>query len=307
MSDEDIIMLRLKILVLTCLFWGCAPADNNSQSTHFPFDLSQPSTTFSLPTSLNEISGIALVNNGYIACIQDEKGIIFLYDTSNQKIISEILFGKKNDYEDIAIVGQDAFILESDGDLFQVTNFLGPEPEGIKYETDLSVDNDTEGLFYDEALDALLIACKGQPGTKNHKSGKNFKTIYRFDLKSKLLQPAPYLSVNISDIAELAHKNALTRFSHEIGKLIPDHADNQFKPSGLAKDPISNHLFVMAHVGNKLAIFNTNQQLIEVHELNPSVFGQPEGIFFDNSGNLYISNEKNTGPANILKFERKTN
>jgi uncharacterized protein YjiK len=63
----------------------------------------------------------------------------------------------------------------------------------------------------------------------------------------------------------------------------------------------------MAHVGNKLAIFNTNQQLIEVHELNPSVFGQPEGIFFDNYGNLYISNEKNTGPANILKFERKTN
>ena len=43
-----------------------------------------------LPEILREVSGIAYMGKNRIACIQDEDGIIFIYDLSTSAIVKEI-------------------------------------------------------------------------------------------------------------------------------------------------------------------------------------------------------------------------
>src|SRR5687767_5456669 len=45
-----------------------------------------------LPATLTEISGIAYLNNNQFACIQDELGQIFIYNTVSGKVEKEIAF-----------------------------------------------------------------------------------------------------------------------------------------------------------------------------------------------------------------------
>ena len=51
------------------------------------YNLSSPTKTYTLPATLNEISGITILNNNEIACVQDELGIIYIYDLKEGKII----------------------------------------------------------------------------------------------------------------------------------------------------------------------------------------------------------------------------
>ena len=79
--------------------------------------------TWELPAVLDEISGIAWLSEGTIASIQDEDGIIFIYDLNKKKIIEEIEFAGPGDYEGIAIHNQDAYVLRSDGTIYIISNF----------------------------------------------------------------------------------------------------------------------------------------------------------------------------------------
>ena len=66
-----------------------------------------------LPDILYEVSGIAYMGDQKIAAVQDEKGIIFVYNLSTSSIEKEILFGEDGDYEGIALAGSTAYVLKS--------------------------------------------------------------------------------------------------------------------------------------------------------------------------------------------------
>jgi hypothetical protein len=53
-----------------------------------------------------------------------------------------------------------------------------------------------------------------------------------------------------------------------------------------------------------LTVFDRTGHLKNVIALDKRIFQQPEGMCFDQYGNLFISNEANGGTANILKFEK---
>ncbi|MCE3280799.1 MAG: hypothetical protein K0S44_2990 [Bacteroidetes bacterium] len=59
-----------------------------------------------MPKELNEISGISFVDEDLLACVQDEKGTIYLFDLERNLITKRIKFSGKGDYEAIAIKGQ---------------------------------------------------------------------------------------------------------------------------------------------------------------------------------------------------------
>ena len=77
-----------------------------------------------LSDRLEEISGMDFIDDERMAAIQDEEGIIFIYNLNSKKIEQEIKFGKSGDYEGLAIAGNDAFVMRSDGVLFEVKNYL---------------------------------------------------------------------------------------------------------------------------------------------------------------------------------------
>lgn len=70
--------------------------------------------TWEMPMELNEISGIAWIGEGKIACVQDEDGIIFIYNLNENKVEKTVNFAKSDDYEGITVVDGTAYVLRSD-------------------------------------------------------------------------------------------------------------------------------------------------------------------------------------------------
>ena len=149
---------------------------------NFPYNLAEPDKSWKLPDALLEISGLGFADNQRLACVQDEKGVVYIFNLNTGKVDLEINFGDDGDYEGIEIVENDAWVLKSNGTLYKVTDYLKkPEQAVKKYATALSGKNNAEGLAYDPVHKNLLIACKGYPFT-DEKNESGFKAIYSFNI-----------------------------------------------------------------------------------------------------------------------------
>lgn len=269
-----------------------------------PYDLDHPSASYTMPSELSEISGIHYTANNGFASIQDEEGKIFFFDPKVNKITQTIRFDKDKDYEDIEIVGEDVYILESDGDIRLVPNFMGNNPKAIVYETSLSRANDTEGMCYHQPSHSLLIACKGDASLDPERPMKAYRAVYRFDLKTMKLFASPVMLININDLMDYSSLNAFARLSYKLAAMMDQNGDIRFQPSAIAIHPQSKNIYILSFTSTILAVYAESGALLYVKNLNKKLFAQPEGMCFDPQGNLYISNEANGGKADILKFNR---
>jgi len=278
----------LLILSLTCL---TACSQDNKTNTlfenpnyKFPYQLNEPGQLWKLPAELVEISGLGIIDNQRLACVQDEKGIVYIFNLKAGKVESEIDFGDNGDYEGIEIIENDAWVLKSNGTLYKVTDYLKKaEPDVKKYTTALSGKNNAEGLAYDPVNKNLLIACKGDPFVDD-KSGSGFKAIYSFNLETKLLDTEPFLLINLDTIRNYK-------------------GDETFQPSGIAIQPETGDVFILGAVGNLLLVLSRKGEMLAMIKLRPKVFPQPEGICFSPDGTLYISNEGAGRDGTILEFK----
>lgn len=253
----------------------------------YTYDLQNPKMRWDLPDNLHEISGLSYYQKDQLACVQDENGILFIYDLREHKIVLKEKFGEDGDYEGVEIVDGIAYVLKSNGDIY----YFSPGDKKVeKIKTGLTGKNDTEGLAFQKSTSELLIACKENPGMHNEKL-KKARAIYRIGLKEKSFDDKHrYLIDNISFHKMLANKD-LNKKMH-----------TPFKPSGLAVHPETGHIFVIATVGKLLVILDAEGSIIDMIPLDPVIFLQPEGIAFSPSGDLYISSEGRGGKGYILKF-----
>lgn len=239
------------------------------------YHLNKPSEVWELPNELQEISGISILNFPKILCINDEEGKMFSYNLDTKTIEKSYKFGKNGDYEDITVKDNTAYVLKSNGTIFQIDNLEKPQKAEI-YNTFLKQKNNTEGLFFDKENNRLLIACKNsiETGTET----KN--VIYAFNLKTNTMHTGPAYSISISDF----------KYKHK------------FAPSALAIHPKTKTLFVISSVGKLMIEIGLDGKILHEYSLNYPLFTQPEGLFFTENGDLYISNEGKNHKANILKF-----
>jgi len=235
-----------------------------------------------LPSQLTEISGMAYISQNQFACIQDELGTIFIYNTASQKIEREIPFGPPGDYEGIAIAGQTAYVVRADGKLYEVANFMGSKPDVRQYNTPLTVKHDVEGLCYDPDNNRLLLAIKGkEPHTEDYKG------IYGFDLTTKKMASAPVYKIDLT---------------HAIWNDIKEKkVSNIMQPSEIAIHPTTGDLYITDGANPKLLIMDTSGSPKALHHLSKSDFKQPEGIAFTPGGELYISSEGGKGKGIIAR------
>ena len=99
----------------------------NSEERNFKSDL--PASikilkTWNLPAILKEISGISFIDNDRIACIQDEMGSVFIYNLSTSSLEDQVSFAAPGDFEGIAMVNKTAWVLRSDGKLFEISSLI---------------------------------------------------------------------------------------------------------------------------------------------------------------------------------------
>jgi hypothetical protein len=201
-----------------------APLNKNHD---FPYHISAPETKYVLQHSLTEVSGLSFISDKEVALIEDEKGDIFFFSLEKGVITRKIAFAKDGDYEDLKVAGDTAYILRSDGRLFELLKFKGPSFDIIenKYNTGLSKENNTEGLCYDDKRNLLLIACKGKPGKNKEEKYKKKKAIYSFDIVTKKLSDEPVYLIDEKEVETFAyghHKNIVENLRGKPGSNLPD-------------------------------------------------------------------------------------
>lgn len=240
-----------------------------------------------MPEILKEVSGIAYLSPNRFACVQDETGTVFIYNTQSAKIEKEIPFAGAGDYEGLAIVNKAAYVVQSDGKITEISDIEKAKPEVKTYTTSLTAEQNIEGICYDKKQNRLLLAIKGAEA-----AGENFKGIYAFDLQSKKLAENPVIKIDLTD----------TAFKEFSGKKLT----NAIQPSEINVHPLTGDIYLTEATKPKILILNSDGKIKNLYHLPSSEFSQPEGIAFSPQGELFISNEGKKESGNILKVKIAT-
>ena len=263
------------------------------------YDLNKPDEIIILPPVLYEISGITVIDSSSIACIQDENGIVFIYDIRQKEIKKHLTFYGNGDYEDITYADNRFYVIRSDAVLFEIQNLN--TSEGVK-EIRLKnmPHNEIEGLCYDRDNNRLLIAPKDKADKDSEVEVK--RGIYGFDLDRKKLIERPVMSFKLSSIKKFAAENNI--FNEEKGKKKDkkDKPDIKFKPSAIGIHPLNGNLFVLSAEDQMLFIFNMKGNIKNLIKLDPYLFNMPEGIAFFENGDMLVSNEGQNMRPTLLRF-----
>ena len=284
--------MRLILYIVSLFsFLSCKPSAKKTaetaapapaSGTSLPYQIGQPTTTHTLPPDLREISGLSYYKPGKLACVQDELGVVFIYDLTKKAVVAEHIFGENADYEGVEFVDGNLYVLRSDGELYVTkpdesgeVKELGNATPTRHIQIDLPGKNDLEGLGYDPKLEALLLATKDGKGTD--------KIIYYYSLKNKRLFQG--LVLKQADI-----------------QAFDPSLEAAFKPSGLAVHPQTGDYYVLSSAARRLAVLAPNGTIKSVTPLPKKLLPQPEGICFSPSGTLYISSEGDGKQGILLEF-----
>lgn len=266
----------------------------------FKYDLDDPYQVDILPSILDEVSGVTEVSPTEVALVQDEKGIIFIFDLRLRKITKEIPFGPDGDYEGVARVDNVIYVLESSGNVYKVGSWKS-KPVVKKIELGLPT-KDNEGLCYDPVSAKLLIAPKSR--WMKEKEKKSLRPLFGFDFKSENIVLNPFIILDTDRIDAFVlgkGEQVPTRISKK-GKKIERFV---FKPSALTVHPVTHEIFMMSAVGKTLVSFNRQGEVTNHWKLNAEKFLKPEGITFLADSTMVVSNEAAGQKATLMQFKPK--
>ncbi len=254
------------------------------------FDLKNPNSEIKLSHKLQEISALSYHKDNQLACLQDEKGDLFLTNYLKGDIEQKYSITGKGDFEGIEIVENVAYMLQSNGLLVKIVDFTEETRIITETKTGLSTKNDCEGLCMDTKTNNLLIACKNNPNlTKSSKSYKKMRAVYEYDITKEKLNRTPKFLISLDEIKKKT-------------------GEKKFMPSGIAVHPNNYNIYIISSVGNLMIVLNREGEIIDFAHLPAKTFRQPEGICFSPDGKkLFISNEGRNKKGNILIFEQTVN
>jgi secreted PhoX family phosphatase len=276
---------RFFVIAMLIIGTGSCKTAREEEKNVKHYNIARPEKYF-MPESLLEISGITFQNGEHdtIYAIQDEQGRLFRMALGEKRQYNA-KFGKQGDYEDVAIVKGKAIILKSNGSLFTFpfADHIYDEVDSVAEWKGLIPKGEYEGMYGDEATGKLYIVCKNCP----QDNSKDQVTGYILQVGDSIYQTGTF-QIDVDQIKSFTGK-----------------VKRGFRPSGLAKNPVTGEWFLVSAVNKLLVVTDANWKIKEACFLNGNVFNQPEGITFDNAGNMYISNEgDDLSQGNILRFNR---
>ncbi len=236
------------------------------------YDLNNP-IKYAMPKDLEEISGISFYKGDHkiLYAEQDEEGKLYWLKAGDTKA-NHFSFGKHGDYEDVALTNNMAVLLRSDGVLFSFPfNGVNMVANNVHEWKNILPSGEYESMYADVADNKLYVLCKNCETDKNNKTSSGY--IFQFKDNQSIALIGQF-SIIAKDIAKLVLKNKIA-----------------FRPSALAKNTLTNQWYIVSSVNKMLVVTDEHFQVKNIYHLDPKLFVQPEGIAFDNEGNLYISNE----------------
>ena len=268
-------------LVILIYLFGFQTYSWSQGKNNLPYNLGKPSHVYILPSVLEEVSGLSYYSPNVLATINDEQGVVFLYDLEMKKITRKIRFDKNGDYEGVERVGDALYVVKSNGNLYKFDVGIKGKVEEIS--SPFGSKNNIEGLGYNKDTNSLLLAFKGNAETNKNKI--KGKAVYTYDITLSKFSEKPLLVLQDKDLERILGAN-----------------NSKFRPSGIAVHPLSGEIYMLASVGSALVVFNPDGSPNNLSILKRSLFPQPEGITFSPEGDLYISNENEDG-GTILHFK----
>lgn len=289
----------IHVLLLSVFsFTGCTAVNPDGEKIS-GYNLTKPSSVFILPDTLREISGLTHMDKNTFACIQDENGILFMYDVIKNEIRDQYAFHMDGDYEGITRVDNRIYVLRSDGTLFEIADFTLADFKLSTYPTGVPA-NDNEGLCFDPLNNRLLIGCKSKIG-----KGSEFKdrrVIYGFDLNDKRLSKEPVFDFNLDDLKAFALENKIKLPVKTQKKGASPEPVIRFRISAICIHPINQMLYLLSAADHMLFIFNRDGKIEHMELLNRAIFNKAEGISFFENGDMLISNEGQDKRPTLLRF-----
>ena len=240
--------------------------------------------TFKLDLAIREISGIVWdTQKDQFIGHNDEKGQIYFLDRGGGAVVGTpyVFNPSKGDYEDIAMIGQDVYVLVSNGTIYKI----GIDSTGKRNSIDLgkiglSGKNDFESLYYDADRRALVMICKNC-------ESDNKQTVSAF----------AYYPDSIGFVTEPLYKLDAAKI-----KQLSPRETSKFQPSAARIHPILKKIFIISSASNQLVIADSSGEVEGVYMLARKLFPQPEGLTFKSNGEMFIANEGVTEKATLLKF-----
>ena len=280
------VKILFSTFIIIAVFSNACSNKKKQGKSPVDYDLSNPEK-FNLPASLLEISGISFYkgHNDTIYCIQDEEGKIFRLSWGG-KNQTHVKFGKKGDYEDVAVLRDKVVILKSNGTLYSFAkeDAAYEEVDRVTEWKALLPQGEYEGLYGDDANGKLYVLCKNCAGDVDADKVSG----YILDVRDSIHAVSGF-SINAAEIKAFGGK-----------------VKSGFRPSALAQHPVTREWFVLSGANKLLVITDEYWKVKEAYPLNGNVFYQAEGIAFDEAGTLFISNEgDDLSNGNILKFVRR--
>ena len=249
-----------------------------------------------MPKELNEISANVLLSDNRMACIQDNAGVIFIYDMQSKTIESTIPFSTTGDYEGLAVVGGTYYVLRSDGMLYEVeTRGQNKKPHVATYQLPLGASNDTEPMCYDRAHNRLLVGTK-----EGDLSGKATNGVYSFDLGTKKMSTNELFTISgAGSEANDEHKKKSDN-KKNAGKKNNNKVSVDIRPSEIAIHPKTGDVYILDGPKSELLIADQTGHVKSVTQLDRKTFPQPEGMCFSSTGELYISSEGGKNGSGVI-------
>lgn len=243
-----------------------------------------PRSEWILPKELNEISGICFLNGDTVACVQDEKASIFLYDLKTQEIVDEIPFAGKGDCEGIALNGDIAYVVTGNGLLYKIDHFR-KSPVTIVVSLNLAENEESEAICFDKKNKALVLAFK------NHKKVEVEPKLRLLDFTADTVRYLRSIPVNLRGML--------------LQKKDRKNAKRSWEPADIAIDPQSGSFLIVDAINGHLIQLSAAGEFEKMDLIDAKKVRHPEGIAFSSKDELFLCNDANhEGKGKIVKWKR---
>jgi hypothetical protein len=253
-----------------------------------------------LPPELREVSAIAALDERTLACVQDEAGALFLVDLSGQRPPRVAVFGEPGDYEGLACVGDDYWVLRSDGLLLRLESRDGGLEVASTHRLPTEHE-DWEGLCFDRERGVLLILPKDRVGKGKERRAERF--VFAVDPSTGTMQPGPVLLLDVPALIEQAEERGL-------GLPIKTTDKGKSRPSlkllgsEILAIPGTEELLLLSATDRALLRVDRSGHLLGLQLFDDEDLPKPEGMAWLPDGRLLVASEGTDGPGVVRVVTR---